>query len=95
MTHLLIGLLCTAGFALLLLSVPSQQSLWLRQALSTPIARVLRFCGFASLATAWCVAGQHTGFGYGTVVWFGWASIAAIMVSATNARQWSLRKSQR
>lgn len=94
MTHWLIGLLCIAGFALLLLSLPRQQSLWLRQALSAPFGRLLRAGGFAALATAWWVAGQQSGFGYGTVVWFGWTSIAAILVSAANARQWSLRKNQ-
>ena len=95
MTHWLIGLLCTAGFALMLLSLPRQQALWLRQALSAPVARLLRTGGFVALAIAWWVAGQQSGFGYGTVVWFGWISIAAILFSAANARQWSLRKSQR
>lgn len=94
MTHLLIGALCTAGFALLLLSLPRQQALWLHHALSTPIARLLRACGFVALAVAWWVAGQHSGFGYGTVVWVGWSSIAAILVSAANARQCSRKNRQ-
>lgn len=92
MTHAATALLCLAGFTLLLLGLPRQQSLWLRQPFSPTPGRLLRASGFICLVIAWWVAGRHAGFGYGSVIWFGWASLAAMAVITLNARQWSLKR---
>lgn len=80
MINLMIAVPALLGFALLLLAMARHQQDWLRRKLAPRTGRLLRWSGFASLALAFIVAGLGLGWAYGAVAWFGWLSVAAVLV---------------
>lgn len=93
MIHTVIFLLSLSGFILLLLAMARHQQDWLGRKLSPVISRALRLSGFAALALSFAVAGVDFGWGYGSVAWFGWLTMAAALVVALNVnRERILRK---
>ncbi|AXB79070.1 DUF3325 domain-containing protein [Novosphingobium sp. P6W] len=80
MIHLAIALPALLGFALLLMAMARHQQDWLRRKLAPRTSRLLRWSGFAALALAFLIAGLALGWAYGAVVWFGWLSVAAMLV---------------
>ena len=80
MTHVVVGTLCLAGFALLLMAMARHQQDWLRRKLAAPVSRALRWTGFGLLALAFLHAGSRLGWGYGAVVWFGWLTLASLAI---------------
>ena len=93
MIHAATFLLSLAGFAQLLLAMARHQQDWLRRKLPANRSCVLRLSGFLMLALAFVTAGFGLGWGYGTVVWFGWmTATAALMVTANLNRDRILRR---
>ncbi|MGC4250342.1 MAG: DUF3325 domain-containing protein [Sphingobium sp.] len=96
MTDAAIFVLSLGGFAALLLAMPRHQGDWLGLKLSPHVGRILRLAGFAALALAFLVAGTGFGWGYGTVAWFGWLTIAATLVVTVHTnRDRIMRKARR
>ncbi|MCG2841296.1 DUF3325 domain-containing protein [Sandaracinobacter sp. RS1-74] len=87
MIHAVIFLLALASFVLLLLATARHQQDWLRRKLPRAASRALRLSGFVALALAFAVASAGLGWGYGAVAWFGWLTIAAALVVATNTNR--------
>lgn len=87
MIHLAIGALALSGFVLLLLAMPRHQQDWLRRKLAARITTTLRWSGFGALALAFIVAGLGLGWAYGSVAWFGWLSVAAVLVLAAQTNR--------
>jgi hypothetical protein len=84
MSDALIFLLCLGAFALLLAAMSRHQPDWFGAKLSRSLSLSLRAGGFGLLFAAWLVAGFAEGFAYGTVVWCGWMTVAALVVIAVN-----------
>lgn len=96
MSDLVTFALCLVGFALLLLAFPRHQQDWLRRKLLPRQRRVLRLAGFTLLAAAYMVSGSGSGWGYGSVLWFGWLTVAAaLVVTAHTNREAILAKVRR
>lgn len=80
MIHLAIAATALFGFALLLLSMSRHQHDWLKRKFSPRMSTALRLSGFGALTLAFVIAGIGQGWAYGSVVWFGWLSVAAVLV---------------
>lgn len=80
MTHLVVGALTLAGFALLLIAMPRHQQDWLRRKLAGSTSRLLKCAGLAALVLAFAASGRGLGWAYGTVAWCGWLSLSAVLV---------------
>lgn len=87
MIHCALFVLCLGGFILLLSAMVRHQQDWLRRKLSLARSITLRRCGFLSLALAYGVAGMDLGLAYGTVVWFGWLTVAAAVTVTLNVNR--------
>ncbi|WP_404478975.1 DUF3325 domain-containing protein [Novosphingobium sp. BL-52-GroH] len=87
MIHILILMLALTGFIALLLGLQKHQQVWLRRKLPKTATRLLRACGFLSLALAYLSAGLAFSWGHGTVVWVGWLTIAAGLVLTVNVNR--------
>ncbi|MFT4053381.1 MAG: DUF3325 domain-containing protein [Novosphingobium sp.] len=88
MIHLAIAAPALLGFALLLLAMTRHQQDWLKRKLSPRLSRALRWSGLGMLVLAFVVAGLGMGWAYGSVVWFGWLSVAAaLMLTAQTNRE--------
>lgn len=93
MIHAATFLLSLFGFGLLLLAMPRHQQDWLRRKLPPTLGRAFRLSGFAALTLAFAVAGAGLNWGYGTVAWFGWLTVAAaLVVTANTNRERIMRK---
>ncbi|PNU02163.1 DUF3325 domain-containing protein [Novosphingobium guangzhouense] len=80
MIHLAIAAPALLGFALLLMAMTRHQQDWLRRKLSPRLSKSMRWSGLGLLVLAFGVAGLAMGWAYGSVVWFGWLSVAAALV---------------
>lgn len=87
MIHLAILILLQIGFAMLLSAMARHQQEWLRRKLSPAQSRQLRAGGAALLTLAFIGAGLSFGWGYGTVLWCGWLSVAAMTTVALNTNR--------
>lgn len=87
MIHLLIAVPALLGFALLLIAMARHQQDWLRRKLGARTSMLLRWSGFGALALAFVIAGTGLGWAYGTVVWCGWLSVAAVLVLAAQTNR--------
>ena len=87
MIHAAIFVLSFSGFALLLLAMPRHQQEWFRYKLSPASSRKFRKSGFVALVLAFAVAAMGFGWGYGTVAWFGWLTVAAALVVIANIQR--------
>lgn len=96
MIHLFaLFMLCLGGFALLLMGMARHQQDWLRRKLKVPFSRRLRWSGFGLLAFAFLHAGLRLGWGYGAVVWFGWLTLASlVVVTVQTNRERIMRKAR-
>ena len=84
MIHVATLALSLAAFALLLLAMARHQQDWLRRKLPPSRSRHLHLGGFTLLGAAFFTSGTGLGWGYGAVVWFGWMTVAAMIVVAAN-----------
>ncbi|WP_334183671.1 DUF3325 domain-containing protein [Novosphingobium sp.] len=80
MIHFAIAVPAILGFAMLLLAMARHQQDWLRRKLTPRTGTALRRGGFGTLALAFVIAGLGLGWAYGTLAWFGWLSMAAVLV---------------
>lgn len=87
MIHAAVFILSLAGFAVLLLAMARHQQDWLRRKLAVRPRRRLRIAGFALIALAFGVAGQGFGWAYGSVLWCGWLTVAAVLVVTANTNR--------
>ncbi|WP_077146995.1 DUF3325 domain-containing protein [Sphingopyxis sp. KK2] len=88
MTHILLLLFTTTGFALLCLSRTRHQSALVGRKLSARTTRHARWGGLLSLALAFYVAGHGIGWAAGAVEWLGAASLGALVtMTALSIRQ--------
>lgn len=92
MTHGAVFLLSVGGFALLLLAMSRHQQDWLGRKFLPTTGRALRLLGLAMLAVAFVVAGIGLGWAYGTVVWFGWLTVAAALIVAVHTNRDRVRR---
>lgn len=92
MSDALIFLLCLGAFALLLAAMGRHQPDWFGAKLARPVSLSLRAGGFGLLTGAWLLAGFVQGFAYGTVVWCGWMTVAALIAIAVNINRETLLK---
>ena len=81
MTELSAFLLLLAGFAALALSMPKHQRELFGRAPVKPARLILRFFGWSLLLLALMPAIACSGVGIGIVLWFGFATLAAMIVS--------------
>ena len=95
MIHLAIAAPALLGFALLLLAMPRHQQDWLRRKLSLRLCRLLRWSGLCALALGFIAAGLGLGWAYGSVVWFGWLSVAAVLVQAVQTNRERIQRALR
>ncbi|WP_068079456.1 DUF3325 domain-containing protein [Novosphingobium rosa] len=79
MTHLLTALPCLLGFALLLTAMARHQQDCLKRKLPARASRLLRATGLALLTIGFIIAGLGLGWAYGSVSWFGWLSVGAVL----------------
>lgn len=87
MIHFAIFLSAEAGFLLLLFAIVRHQQEWLRRKLAPARSQGLRVAGFALLALSFGLAGGGLGWGYGTVVWCGWLTVAAALAVTINTNR--------
>lgn len=87
MIHLTIALPALIGFALLLMAMARHQQDWLRRKLPPRMSRLLRRGGLGALALAFAAAVLGFGWAYGAVCWFGWLSLAAVLVLAVQTNR--------
>lgn len=78
MTHLLLFLLASLGFAMLGFSRDRHQRDVLKHKLSAGAAKWLRVGGAICLALAFVLAGLRLGWAYGAVEWLGQLSLGAL-----------------
>lgn len=81
MTGLTAFLLLLCGFAALALSMPKHHRDLFGCALQPALGRALRWGGWASLALALVTAITGSGVSVGIVLWFGLATLAALIVA--------------
>ncbi|MFT4077390.1 MAG: DUF3325 domain-containing protein [Asticcacaulis sp.] len=82
--HGFVFLCCLTAFGLLLAAMGRHQADWFGAKLPHRLTLTLRGAGFTMLFVAWLIAGLVLGFGYGTIVWCGWMTIAALILIAAN-----------
>lgn len=87
MTHVAGFTLSLGGFVLLMLATTRAQQDWLKWKLAPPVGKALRIGGFGLLAAAFVLAGVALGWGYGTVCWCGWMTLAAGLVITANSNR--------
>lgn len=87
MIHAVIFTLSLSGFAVLLLAMARHQQDWLRRKLAVKPRRRLRIAGFALIALAFVAAGKGFGLAYGSVLWCGWLTVAAVLVVTANTNR--------
>jgi len=87
MTDLAVFVIALTGFALLFLAKPRHQQDWLNARLSSAAGRGLRLAGAALIVASFVIDGLVLGWGYGSVCWFGWLTLAAILVVALNSNR--------
>lgn len=87
MIHAAVFILSLAGFAVLLLAMARHQQDWLGRKLTQTPRRRLRIGGFALIALAFLVAGLGLGWAYGSVLWCGWLTVAAVLVVTANTNR--------
>ncbi|MFV0622468.1 DUF3325 domain-containing protein [Sphingomonas sp. ac-8] len=80
MIHLLLLLAALLGFGALLYGLPRHQGPLLHRTLPMATNRRLRVAGWIALAVGYGVAILAFGWGYGSVVWLGACTLAAIAV---------------
>jgi|EndMetStandDraft_9_1072997.scaffolds.fasta_scaffold08108_4 hypothetical protein len=80
MTHLLVQLLCIAGFACLCAAMARHQADFVGRKLDPRTGRHLRAGGLTVLAIALAAAMAGLGAGYGAVAWCGHMTVAAALV---------------
>ena len=95
MIHLAIAAPALLGFALLLVAMARHQQDWLRRKLSPRLRTLLRWSGLCALALSFIVAGLGMGWAYGSVAWFGWLSVAAVLVQAAQANRERIQRALR
>lgn len=85
MTHCAVFVLSLVGFVLLMLATARHQQDWLKRKLPAAVSKALRLGGFGLLAAGFVLAGFGLGWGYGTVCWCGWMTLAAGLVITANS----------
>ena len=83
------------GLAALMLSMPAHQRSWLGSTLAPVQGRRLRWLGFLLLPLQLVMAVADSGWGVGLTAWFGWQTLAGILIVAANAlhgREKGIRK---
>lgn len=73
------------GLAALMLSMASHQRSWLGSTLAPVQGRRLRWLGFLFLPWPLAIAVAQSGWGVGLTAWFGWQTLAAILIVTANA----------
>lgn len=76
--HLAVLLISLGGFACLALGAEREGALLLHRAPGRRIRWVLRFFGWALLAWAFAVCAVKWRTNFGTVLWFGWLTVAGM-----------------
>lgn len=87
MIYALIFFLNMAGFASLLLAMGKHQQDWLGHKLVKARADMLRRAGFIAIGLAFVVSGSGLGWGYGTVAWFGFLTLTALLMVTANVNR--------
>ena len=80
-----IFLMSLCAMAALMLSMQQHQRNWLGAALSASASRRLRFAGFFLLVPTLLMAIAADGFGSGLTAWFGWETLAGVLIVGANA----------
>ncbi|MBN8842074.1 MAG: DUF3325 domain-containing protein [Sphingomonadales bacterium] len=78
-------ILSIAGFSTLMLSMPQHQRSWLGSTISPSVGRHMRRSGFLLLLLTLVVEIAASGWGEGLTVWFGWETLAGLLVVCANA----------
>lgn len=78
-------ILSIAGFSTLMLSMPQHQRSWFGSAFSPSVGRQMRWSGFLLLLLTLVVEISASGWGEGLTIWFGWETLAGILVVFANA----------
>ncbi|PNU06800.1 DUF3325 domain-containing protein [Novosphingobium guangzhouense] len=89
MTHILVCALTLTGFALLLMAMARHQQDWLRRKLAPNASRSLKWIRFTVLALGFAAACRGL---YGTVAWFGWLSLSAVLVLNAQTNRERIRR---
>lgn len=76
--HLAVLVLNLSGFILLALASEREGKVLLRRLAVTSTRRRFRWCGGSLLGLAWGVSAWGWQAHFGTVLWFGWLSVAAV-----------------
>ena len=92
MIHAAVFILSLAGFAVLLLAMARHQQDWLGRKLAGKPRRRLRMAGFTLIALAFVASGAGFGWAYGTVLWCGWLTVAAVLVVTANTNRERIRR---
>lgn len=74
--HLLVFLISVGGFASLALAAEREGKLLLHRAPGSRARLALRFSGWALLALAFAICAVNWHPNFGTVLWFGWLTVA-------------------